>query len=497
MNKDMEITIQYQKIQLSGQIYLLKPIKSVLGKSVEEKENSEYFMTEDHTRLEAIDNIEALQDDSSEFFYDQGVWYEEDDDLNENLTSSDKKKILEEHFLSYGENFGIVEINEDETVSCVFSDITSIQTYLEMFDTPEEEIIINEDDYDRLMEIDDLQELKEEISNIVFMDSQKAPSYSTPSKKIDIQELEDYVKERIIGHREQIEDIITIIAMNLQAENPHEVERILVAGPTGIGKTETFQTIAEYLKIPFCNYAVTTLSDAGLVGKDIEDILKNVYEISGYNLEATKRAILTLDEIDKLAIRNNEVAQVNVQQNLLKLLEGHTFDVKVNDITKLIDTRFMSIIGCGAFPTLFEEKKQIGFQDHVSTNSPKTIPLKDFFHFGMIPEFIGRFGQIHIFEPLSDMDCYKVLTLSKISPFLIKQQQFVKNFQVNLQADESYYQEILVRNKKSDIGLRSLKNEVNHSLLKLENQLLKNPGVYHEAFISKETVKDNHQYILK
>ena len=495
-DKGLELTIQYKKVKLLNNFFLLLPKRAVIGNSLN-IEGEEFFITEDGTQIEAADNISSIQDESVDYLFDQTDSLAEEmeffeENLDHTLDENDLEEVEQLYFDSFYTDIGLLEINNDQ-ISIVYLEKKKFISIFQQLDDLTEQFV-NEHG----QELSDILSYGQSVNEIAMNISNYAASDNSEKKEIDVQELEDYVNERIIGHKDQIEDIATILAMNYQTEDPKEMEHILVAGPTGVGKTETFEIIAEYLKVPFVNYATTTLSDTGLVGKDVEDILKYVLFKANGSIEKTKRAIIVLDEIDKLAIRGNDVSQESVQQNLLKLLEGHTFDVRLSEqmATKNIDTSFMSFIGCGAFSNIFTPRKPIGIQINEEQDT-SFVDLQSFLDFGMIPELMGRFGQIQIFQPLTEFDRYLVLTKSKISPFIIKQGQFSRQFGVTLQADESYYQAILQKANHSLIGLRGLKNAVNHSLLKLENQLLKQPGIYKDAFVSEETVKNAHQYILK
>ena len=444
-DKGLELTIQYKKVKLLNNFFLLLPKRAVIGNSLN-IEGEEFFITEDGTQIEAADNISSIQDESVDYLFDQTDSLAEEmeffeENLDHTLDENDLEEVEQLYFDSFYTDIGLLEINNDQ-ISIVYLEKKKFISIFQQLDDLTEQFV-NEHG----QELSDILSYGQSVNEIAMNISNYAASDNSEKKEIDVQELEDYVNERIIGHKDQIEDIATILAMNYQTEDPKEMEHILVAGPTGVGKTETFEIIAEYLKVPFVNYATTTLSDTGLVGKDVEDILKYV-----------------------------------------RLSEQMA--------TKNIDTSFMSFIGCGAFSNIFTPRKPIGIQINEEQDT-SFVDLQSFLDFGMIPELMGRFGQIQIFQPLTEFDRYLVLTKSKTSPFIIKQGQFSRQFGVTLQADESYYQAILQKANHSLIGLRGLKNAVNHSLLKLENQLLKQPGIYKDAFVSEETVKNAHQYILK
>lgn len=148
--------------------------------------------------------------------------------------------------------------------------------------------------------------------------------------RIDEEGLEKFLKERIFNNDSIIEDIATTFAMNYTATKKQEIEAILSIGQTGTGKTATFEAIAEYANIPLTIYDCNLLTSAGYVGKDIDDVMREVYFNCKEDSKIASRSILMLDEVDKLAMRGMDVKDAAVQYALLKLLDGYryTFEKK-------------------------------------------------------------------------------------------------------------------------------------------------------------------------
>lgn len=140
--------------------------------------------------------------------------------------------------------------------------------------------------------------LKEKTS--VFLDSTSDKENKNIRRDIDTDELEAYLKERIIGQDEKIEELVTVIADNYKTSNPHLIQRPLLIGPSGVGKTETLKLMAEYLDIPFTRYSTPTLSGSGYVGNDIDDILGLAYYNSGRKEKICNESLIFLDEFDKI-----------------------------------------------------------------------------------------------------------------------------------------------------------------------------------------------------
>ena len=288
--------------------------------------------------------------------------------------------------------------------------------------------------------------------------------------------------------------------MNYRTSNPQEIKKGLLIGPTGCGKTEILNIIADYLAIPFTNYSAPDLSSAGYVGKDIDDILRRTYFNAFKDVEQAENGILFIDEIDKLA-RNHD-QEINPQPSLLKLIEGHEYSVKVApEVEITIDTSLMSILCGGAFEDLEKEKrKSLGFiQNNLSTKNRDKYTNQELINYGLMPEFIGRMSNVFFLNQLTDEDLANILLHSKISPLLLEQARIQKEFHVNLRWDQSYIQEIITQSRELNSGARSLKRLVASSLIDLEFELLKkkNQNRFSEAVVSQETLEDNKVYTLK
>ena len=172
---------------------------------------------------------------------------------------------------------------------------------------------------------------------------------------------------------EQIERLVTVIADNYKTTNPYLIQRPLIIGPSGVGKTETLKLIAEYLKIPFTRYSTPTLSGTGYRGKDIESILRMVYQNAGKKIKACNESLIFLDEIDKIAERGRDVSDEAVQNLLLNFLDGTVYDVEIDQgITVNIDTTLMNIVFGGAFEDMLNDEEFINeYKGNVKENAYK------------------------------------------------------------------------------------------------------------------------------
>lgn len=339
---------------------------------------------------------------------------------------------------------------------------------------------------------------------------------TSPSGEIDLTHIdnfamEKYLKERIFENDDIIEDICTTIAMNYSAKDPSQVEALLSIGPTGSGKSETYNLISQYLGVPLTIYDCTSLTAAGYVGKDIEDVLKKVYINSGGDKEKAEKSILVFDEFDKLAKRGSDVKDEQVQNALLKVLDGHKYTVsleKNGGKSVELDTSFMTIAACGAFPDIFDKKKKasqpLGFSSGTNIkdeNDMFTVTTEELVKFGMLAELIGRFDDPFVYKELNELDLRRILTESKNSFLLLKANRFLTQFNTQLIWDDTYLDAIIEEAIKKKTGGRSLKKTIAASLKKCDRELLSlrnqegdKPRVLK---LTADTVKNNRRFTIE
>ena len=421
-------------------------------------------------------------------------------DRNPELFKEEYLKKFKEYFYQCRSN-GIVCIHKENNKKNLFEDDLTIIHDFTVEATNELQTIIEKlaDQLNEQFCSDDENDEDDERLQIKSNTSFEPNIAKTPLEIFN--ETHEYVK----GQDAAIKRIVTNLYQCLKFKNGSK-NNMLIIGPTGVGKTYIFETLSKILDLPFIIYSVPGLTQAGYVGRSVDDILVQIITACNGDIEKAKHAIVVLDEIDKLASTkdsNSKIADEGVQNEFLKLIEGDKRLVTIGQgIDKQeieFDTSNIIFAGTGAFQRIFTEKppKKMGFG--VEVEPPKqtvNVNKEVLFDYGIKPELIGRMPIVVQLRNLEEQDLCDIIMNSKSSRLKSIERLITDECGITITNLDEIVHKIAKNAINENIGARGINSTLAELMDNVYYEIFNHPGEYNELTFGPNFLSDSTDFTL-
>ena len=473
-----------------------------------------------------VEVVEGYLDEPSEKFIDENLYsYDHFMDFQEGRSYALRTNLLETYKNNPDKSLNEIKeailenLRKYKYTTGLYEDQVLLIRKLIDSDNNKISIVFDQDSIDKCMflfgDIEDIKEFEEQMNRELnediedisqdekMIEHSESDTLSNTEIKISPRKLYKEIRKTVIGQDDAIKQIVTTIWENFYGDTTNNM---IILGPSGSGKTEIIRQVSKLLNIPLLLTSVTGMSQAGYVGRGTDEILKDLLTLTNGDIGKAERAIVVLDEFDKIATRGNngDISTNGVQNELLKIVEDGTFGIDYNHRSRMvINTEHITFIGVGACTDILTKKinKQAGFTSDIKDKVITTgkINADDLVEkLGLKAELVGRMGKIIRLNDLDIDTLKKIVTDSKKSAYNDKVNLIKKS---NIKYIEENHDEIIeaiakiAKDKK--IGARAISSIVNEMFSDIMFNLSDEEESYNELTISKDTVTNPKKYILK
>ena len=303
---------------------------------------------------------------------------------------------------------------------------------------------------------------------------------------------------------EQLKQLINIIRHNQLAANKYTKSNVMIVGNTGTGKTLIANTIAEKFNVPYVIENATQFTENGYKGRDVEDMLYDLYIASGCDIKKTERGIIFIDEIDKKEAKNDnkELTGAKVIESLLTMLQGTKtlISKEERNLEILIDTSFITFIVMGAFEDLKEVYKKrlfqsakIGFSNEEKDTKLNEYTIEDFEKIGFNSQFIARFSKIIELNQHTKNSLTEIFNYSSAAGITPWKQEFL-NYNIELEINEKLVNSIVKKAILMKVGARGISRSFNEKVLILLNKFIDQDIVNKKCILGDNFLEDAKDY---